>query len=438
MTGRFCLIFLLLAGLCVSNTVAQKATVTTIGNGWAKNSVNTVIFRKNSLVSFKNMQYAAYYDNDQYVVLAKRKQGTNNWQSVRSAYQGDATDAHKDICIMVDGAGYVHVAWGHHNQPLNYAVSTQPNSLELSGKKNMTDTKENRVTYPEFYKLPDGNLLFVYRDGASGNGDLVLKRYITLAQKWVDVQNNLIDGQGKRNAYWQMAIDKRGTIHLSWVWRESPDVASNHDMCYARSKDGGTTWERSTGEKYVLPITAATAEYACLIPQKSELINQTSMFADEDGHPFIATYWREAGQTVPQYHIIYNLNGQWQTNNLNFRETPFSLSGGGTKNIPMSRPQLISWRKGNAQATALIFRDDERGDKVSIAVNNDITKNNWSVSNLSTGSVGAWEPSYDTELWVSKKILDLFIQKVIQVDSEGTANTPSEPVQVLEWKPDNN
>jgi hypothetical protein len=28
-------------------------------------------------------------------------------------------------------------------------------------------------------------------------------------------KDNLIDGEGKRNAYWQMAIDKKGFIHLS-------------------------------------------------------------------------------------------------------------------------------------------------------------------------------------------------------------------------------
>ncbi|MGO8055575.1 BNR-4 repeat-containing protein, partial [Rhizobium leguminosarum] len=61
-----------------------------------------------------------------------------------------------------------------------------------------------------------------------------------------------------------------------------------HDICYARSKDGGKTWEKSSGEKYQSPITAANAEYALRIPQKSELINQTSMFADAQGNPYIA------------------------------------------------------------------------------------------------------------------------------------------------------
>jgi hypothetical protein len=75
------------------------------------------------------------------------------------------------------------------------------------------------------------------------------------ARKWTRLQNNLIDGENTRNAYPQITVDARGTIHISWVWRESPDVATNHDLCYAKSTDGGRTWEKSSGEKYQLPIT---------------------------------------------------------------------------------------------------------------------------------------------------------------------------------------
>lgn len=159
------------------------------------------------------------------------------------------------------------------------------------------------------------------------------------------------------------------------------------------------------------------------------------MVIDGDGNPFIASYWREQGQTVPQYHIIYKNNGQWASSNLNFRKTPFSLSGVGTKGIPISRPQVIAWKQGKNMAAALIFRDVEREDKISIALTNSLAANNWAVSDLSAFAVGAWEPTYDTELWKDKKILNLFIQKVVQVDGEGQANITAQPVQVLEWKP---
>jgi hypothetical protein len=55
---------------------------------------------------------------------------------------------------------------------------------------------------------------------------------------------------------------------------------------------------------------------------------------------------------------------------------------------------------------------------------------------LNPAPVGQWEPTYDTELWKDKKVLDLFVQNVTQVDGEGKANTAPQAVQVWEWKPE--
>lgn len=246
------------------------------------------------------------------------------------------------------------------------------------------------------------------------------------------MHTDLIDGEGQRNAYWQAFADANGTFHISWVWRESPDVATNHDMCYARSTDGGVTWEKSTGEKYTLPITASTAEYAWKIPQKSELINQTSMVADDRGNPYIATYWRDTNSAIPQYRLIYQQNGKWKQQNLAFRKTPFSLSGGGTKRIPISRPQIVVKKGIFKTKVAIIFRDEERGNKVSIALNKNIKKGRWHVSDLSETDVGSWEPSFDTDLWRNKHRLHLFVQKTDQTDGEGISSLPPQMIYVLQ------
>lgn len=419
-----------------ATAVAQKnIRIVNVDSGWANNSVNTVVFRKNSIVTFKDTQFIAYYDIERYVVLGKRKSGTNKWLIKRTAYQGNAADAHNSISIMTDGNGYLHMAWDHHNHPLRYCRSKSPGSLEMTEKMSMTDKDEKRISYPEFFKMPNGNLLFFYRDGGSGQGNLVINSYDINSATWTRLQNNLVNGEGQRNAYWQAFIDARGIIHLSWVWRESPDVASNHDMCYAKSSDGGMSWTTSTGSTYQLPITAATAEYACKIPQNSELINQTSMFADEAGHPYIATYWRQAGDSIPQYHLIYKSGTDWKTSNLEFRKMPFSLSGAGTKRIPVSRPQIIAWKSGKLLSAAILFRDAERADKVSVAVCKDVRKGKWQIQDLTETSVGSWEPSYDTELWKEKKILNLFVQRTEQADGEGMLKKQPEMVRVLEWKP---
>jgi len=54
---------------------------------------------------------------------------------------------------------------------------------------------------------------------------------------------------------------------------------------------------------------------------------------------------------------------------------------------------------------------------------------------LTNGSVGSWEPTFDTELWKNKNVLNLFVQNVEQVDAEGVANIPPTLIQVLQWQP---
>lgn len=406
-----------------------------IAKGWARNQINAVIFRRNSVTTFGDLQYVAFYDTEARVILAQRKLSSSQWTIHQTQYTGDTQDAHKSISIAVDGDGFLHLAWNHHNTRLQYCRSTRPGALELSGEMPMLGDKEERVTYPEFHNLPDGNLVFLYRDGASGNGNLMLNRYDVKTKKWTRLQDGLISGEGQRNAYWQMAIDVKGVLHLSWVWRESPDVATNHDLCYAKSTDGGKTWQKSSGEKYLLPITAKSAEYVIRIPQGSELINQTSMSADRNGRPYIATYWRPQGTKVPQYHVVYHDGKQWRTTQVTQRTTPFSLAGGGTRRIPISRPQIVVNSIRGKSEVVVIFRDSERGNRVSVAVCADLGAGRWSISDLTNESVGMWEPSYDPVVWSKRKELHLFVQMVGQGEGEQLENIPAQMVSILEWRP---
>lgn len=433
-----CLVVLCLVGSAGIAQSISSATLVPIGEGWAGNSVNAVAFRKNSLVTWGDTQFVAYYDSGGVVMLGKRKINSPDWQLSTTRLKGNVKDAHNSISLMVDGRGFVHLAWDHHNSPLRYARSAHPASLELTEFPGMTGLHESRVTYPEFYRTASGDLLFLYRDGESGRGNLVINAYDALLQQWRKVHSVLIDGEEKRNAYWQAFVDVTGTVHLSWVWRESADVASNHDLCYARSKDGGFTWEKSSGEKYVIPITEATAEYALRIPQNHELINQTSMAADEGGNPYIASYWRTPGSTIPQYHLVYSDNGRWQDLSFDFRSTPFTLSGMGTKRIPLARPQVMVKGTGATASALVVFRDEERSARASVVRLESVVNKKWRVIDLLPDSWGAWEPTYDTELWKSTGVLHLFMQHVEQADAEGVTKQAPQRTYVLQWKPFDN
>ena len=421
-------ILLLLCGIMLVPVIACSQHLVEVGKGYSCTSVNTTVFRNNSLVTHGDEQYISYYDNDGYLVLGKRKLDSEQWTLHRTQYQGNVKDAHNIISMMIDGEGYMHVSFDHHGHPLNYCRSIAPGSLELGDKMPMTGVDEGNVTYPEFYPLSGGDLLFVYRSGSSGRGNLVMNHYSLKEHKWSRVQDVLIDGENKRNAYWQLYVDEQGTIHLSWVWRETWQVETNHDICYARSFDNGVTWYKSSGEQYELPIKLSNAEYACRLPQNSELINQTSMSADAGGNPYIATYWRDPDSNIPQYRIVWNDGKVWHHRQVIDRKTPFTLKGGGTKMIPIARPRIVV---GGGEVF-YIFRDEERGSCVSIAHATDLAISQWTITDLTDFSVDAWEPSHDTELWKKQRKLHLFVQHTRQGDGERMAEIEPQMVYVLE------
>lgn len=413
---------------------AAGVRVSPVGLGYARNSVNVAVFRKQSVVTHERTQFTAFYDADGAVVLAKRSLGSDAWTVVRTELRGSTTDAHNAINLGVDGDGHLHVAWDHHNSPLNYRRSASPMSLDLVPAK-MTGDDEDKVTYPEFHQMPDGGLMFLYRDGSSGRGNLAMKRYDLKSRTWKHVTSSLVDGENRRNAYWQACTDGAGTIHLSWVWRSSPDVATNHDIAYARSTDGGQTWTDTKGRVYALPITAGNAEYAVRVSQRRELINQTSMTADAQGRPFIATYWRPEGSEVPQYQVVYHDAGAWHVSQVGELKQAFRLGGGGTKRIPISRPQILSDERGGHLRGLLVFRAEELGGRVMLATCPDLSKGQWTIRELTTTSVGQWEPSFDPVVWRRDGKLHLFVQKAEQVDGEGVGKLAPQPAVILEVEP---
>lgn len=421
-------LLLALAAIAALPAAAAGPHLSRVADAYAATSVNTAVFRHSSVTSLDSIQYVAFYDPDSRVTVGRRLLGSDSWDVRPTQYTGNVRDAHNVISIAVDGDGYLHLAFDHHGHPLHYARSLAPDTLAFGHLEPMIGTAEQDVTYPEFHTLPGGDLLFVYRSGASGNGSMVMNRYSRATRRWTRLHDVLIDGEGQRNAYWQMCTDHAGTIHLSWVWRETWLVETNHDLCYACSRDGGLTWQRSDGTPCTLPITASTAEVAVHIPQGSELINQTSMSADADGRPLIATYWRQTSDSVPQFRLVSLGADGWQVSTVGRRRTPFSLSGGGTKMIPVSRPQVVSDGSGTLH---YIFRDAERGSRVSVATRTPAHPD-WHIRDLTDFSVGAWEPTLDRNLWHTRRLLHLYVQSSSQGDGETVTNAPPSPAYILE------
>ena len=173
-------ILLLLCGIMFIPVLCYPQHLVEVGKGYSCTSVNTTVFRNNSLITHGDEQYISYYDAEGYLVLGKRKLNSELWTLHRTQYRGNVKDAHNIISMIIDGEGYLHISFDHHGHKLNYCRSIAPTSLELGEKMPMTGVDEGNVTYPEFYSLSDGDLLFVYRSGSSGRGNLVMNHYLSL------------------------------------------------------------------------------------------------------------------------------------------------------------------------------------------------------------------------------------------------------------------
>jgi hypothetical protein len=83
----------------------------------------------------------------------------------------------------------------------------------------------------------------------------------------------------------------------------------------------------------------------------------------------------------------------------------------------------------------MVFRNVERGDRVSVAICDDLQAHSWRIEDLTDTSVSVWEPSYDTELWKRDYTLHLFLQNTEQGDGEKEVDFPPQDVTILEWQP---
>lgn len=430
------------AGEALAQNAADYVNIVPIGPAYAGNDINHVSFRQNSLTSVQvgddTYQFAAYYrtvtgSSTRRVTVARRLVGSANWDIFNYTTgfndpNSNATDSHNTISLGIDGDGIMHMSWGMHNNNLIYRKSTasvlNSNPISFGSNLSMTAANENSVTYPQFYNLPDGDLLFFYRNGASGDGNTYLNRYDTTTDTWSAVQHPLFDGlTSSVNAYFNtLAFDSEGALHATWTDRSTPAFQTNHNIYYARSPDAGVTWTKMDGAPYTLPIRESTAEMVVPIPENSTLINQTSMTLDKHDNPLVASWWAPGtsqGNFTRQYMLSYFDGANWQTSQISNRPNEPLQTDATVRDL--ARPLVMV---DDDNRTIVVMRYDQRSDVVTVGYSED--KQNWNLVDLTATGLGDWEPTYDAELWQRENKLHLLYQPV------GLGSTSS-TISVLEW-----
>ncbi|MEJ3747693.1 BNR-4 repeat-containing protein [Actinomycetes bacterium KLBMP 9797] len=214
-------------------------------------------------------QYVAYYDRDRYLTVAHRlltggptDQPTWSYRrftDIRSTWQ---TGAHHAIAMQIDSQDRIHLAAAMHGEALKYYRMTAPHSFSSFRRfRSMVGTDETQVTYPKFLTDPAGNLYFTYRSGISGKGAQLINRFDAARGTWRPLVKKWFDGTGGRrdaSAYVEgPTLGPDGNFHVVWVWRDSPDVSTNHHVSYAKSADL-VNWTTVSGRPVTLPFTPRT------------------------------------------------------------------------------------------------------------------------------------------------------------------------------------
>lgn len=307
-----------------------------------------------ALLVERGHQFIAYYDAERRLTVVGRAAGETRWARVQppgvpSAHDRDSNvtgwDSHNYLRLALDGEGAVHLSGNMHVDPLVYCRTKAPFDVAtLERLDRMTGEREARCTYPVFFNNAAGDLLFRYRDGGSGNGSDLYNIYDPSTRAWRRLlATPLLEGEGHRNAYaLEPVLGPDGFFHLVWMWRDTPDCATNHTLSYARSRDF-LQWENSRGEPLALPVTLATGEVIDAARPGEGLINMTfSLGFDPQQRPVVIYHRYDAQHRSQAYAARPGTAASgWDVHQLSDWDFTWAFSGGGSiaAEVTLGRPE---------------------------------------------------------------------------------------------------
>lgn len=327
--------------------------VSTVGhNGMPKNIVPKGAewnFGPGSLWTHRGWQYAAYWDDERQVSVARRRLPDGEWlvaslpgyQRTENTNRGVAGpiargfgDSHEKVSMGISPDGVIHLAFDHHVSTLHYRTSKLPVAndpaahawtADLFGpvRDNLGGPKIASVTYPGFSSDGKDFVLYLRLNGGSGSADSHIFSYG--GGRWnvnTEPASKLIDkrwsgGDKTVNAYPHGLVMHNGRWHLTWCWRDTPDAKTCHDLCYAYSDDQGKTWRTNDGQEVARTgdksITANSPGISVWeIPTGTRYVNGGSMAVDHVGRVHVLM----RGERGSQVHFQRDpANGKWTRQN---------------------------------------------------------------------------------------------------------------------------
>lgn len=285
------------------------------------------------LLTHGDQQFVAYYDAQRRMTVAQRALDSDTWTFTKLP-RVTGWDSHNYITMAIDREGFIHLSGDMHCVPLYYLRSTEPmDASTLVRVDHMVGPeRERRATYPVFLRTRDGALIFRYRDGSSGNGDDLYNLYDEKTKTWRRLMDEpLTAGLGKMNAYCSVPrLGPDGRFHIVWIWRNTPDCATNHDVTYARSDDL-VHWTDSAGKPLVLPININTGDIVDPVGPGGGAINGNVKLGFDHQHRPIVTYHKYDAQGHTQIYAARREATGWNIVQVSdWDDYRWDFSGGGS------------------------------------------------------------------------------------------------------------
>lgn len=285
--------------------------------------------------------YVAYFDASHNITVASREFQADKWNIAhplgkwlpdknRFMHQTEY-DSHNYLTLAMDRAGHLHLSGNMHRDKMVWFCSEKPGDIHSLLPFPMTGQREDSVTYPLFFYGRDGELLFRYRDGESGNGDDIYNRWNEESRSWQRLLDlPLLSGGGECNAYARLPVfgpDKQW--HMIWMWRDTPHCETCHDLSYARSPDL-LHWFTYEGTPLHLPVTPQRGDRVDPSPVRHGLINMSQNLGfDVSGRPLV-TWHRYDAAGNSQAWIARPSGGRWHTTQISHWNFRWDFSGAGS------------------------------------------------------------------------------------------------------------
>ncbi len=339
------------------------------------------------LLTHGKRQYIAYYNANRNMVVGQRNLSDDNFElhvmpaTKRKEAGGTSTvlgwDSHNYVTLGIDKKGFIHLSGNMHVHPLTYFRSTKPHDITtLKQHMEMVGENEKRCTYPHFMNTRENELLFHYRDGGSGNGNEIYNIYDCETKEWTRLLDSaLTDGQGLMNAYQtQPTLMKDNWYHVYWVWRDTPDCSTNHDLSYMKSPDL-ENWYNAFGEQIKMP---ATIENESLIvdpiPVEGGIINLAAKLVLDDENNPVFVYHKFGPNGNTQFFTARLQGEKWIYKQITDWDYRWFFSGNGSINSEIRLKgfekrndgfyEVDYWHIKYGNGTLLLNDDFERVGKV--------------------------------------------------------------------------